>query len=86
MNLVELLVYIVIKLFASFVDLICRVYMLVDELTNELNLLVTAQGFYFGMLGQCLIYFVVDGWCKSIYNFSFLPIDTLLHRYKIIFA
>ena len=70
---------ILVKLFAAWVNLIRSVDMLVDDLADKLNLLITAQFAQLGLRSKSAVNIVIDRWCQTIDNASFLTIDTHFH-------
>ena len=83
-NELQAAINILIKLFATWVNLIGSVDMLVDDLADKLNLLVTAQFAQLGLRSKSTVNIVIDRWCQTIDNTSFLTINTHFHGNQII--
>ena len=77
---------ILVKLFAAWVNLIRSMDMLVDDLADKLNLLVTAQFAQLWLRSKSTINIVIDRWRQTIDNTALLTIDTHFHGNKVVFA
>ena len=84
MDELQAAINILVKLFATWIDLIGSMDMLVDDLANELNLLVAAQFAQLRLCSKSAVNIVIDRWRQTIDNTSFLTINTHFHGNQII--